>query len=81
MKELWWLGEMESQLLKTSYVCNGQLLFGVKLGQLLLVQKEVKIMSGLIPKLFPSLFCTMQIIQKMYFPPDWKSTAICLVKP
>lgn len=63
---------MKRQLLKTSsYVCNGQLLFGVKLGQLLLVQKEVKIMSGLIPKaFFPPLFCTMQKIQKMYFPTD-----------
>lgn len=72
---------MGSQLVKTSYVCSGQLLFGVKLGQLLLVQKEVKIMSGLIPKLFPSMFCTTQIIQKMYFPTDWQSTAVCLLKP
>lgn len=72
---------MESQLLKTSYVCNGQLLFGVKLGQLLLVQKEVKIMSGLIPELFPSLFCAMQIIQKLHFPTDWQSTDVCLLKP
>lgn len=71
---------MESQLLKTSYVCSGQLLFGVKLGQLLLVQKEVKIMSGLIPTQFFSLFCTMQIIQKICFPTDWQSTAICLLK-
>lgn len=71
---------MGSQLLKTSYVCNGQLLFGVKLGQLLLVQKEVKIMSGLIPKLFSSPFRTMQIIQKMYFPTDWQSAAVCLLK-
>lgn len=71
---------MESQLLKTSYVCSGQLLFGVKLGQLLLVQKEVKIMSGLIPTQFFSLFCTMQIIQKIRFPTDWQSTAICLLK-
>lgn len=71
---------MESQLLKTSYVCSGQLLFGVKLGQLLLVQKEVKIMSGLIPTQFFSLFCTMQIIQKICFPTDWQSTAIWLLK-
>lgn len=67
----WWVGEMKRQLLKTfSYVCYGQLLFGVKLGQLLLVQKEVKITSGLIPKAPPPPFCTMQIIQKMYFPID-----------
>lgn len=71
-KVLWWVGEMKRQLLKTfSYVCYGQLLFGVKLGQLLLVQKEVKITSGLIPKAPPPPpFCTMQIIQKMYFPID-----------
>lgn len=68
-KVLWWVGEMKRQLLKTfSYVCYGQLLFGVKLGQLLLVQKEVKITSGLIPKAPPPRFVLCKLYKRCIFP-------------
>lgn len=53
-KMLRWVGEMKRQLFKTPpYICSGQLLFGIKVGQLLFIQKEVSIVSGLVPKAPP----------------------------
>lgn len=53
-KMLRWVGEMKRQLFKTPpYICSGQLLFGIKVGQLLFIQKEVSIVSGSVPKASP----------------------------